>query len=114
MKKANILLNTVKKTVSIQVKGRMTKEDSALFIEEYNKKINSINPAEYTLEVDCVEMPVVTPEMAEELTGVMGLYKSTGFNKVIFQIKDSSVLKMQLSRIARNAGLTNAAVVDLA
>lgn len=52
--------------------------------------------------------------MAEELTGVMGLYKSTGFNKVIFQIKDSSVLKMQLSRIARTAGLTNATVVDLA
>lgn len=114
MKKTNILLNTANKTVSIQVKGRMTKEDSALFIDEYNKKMNSIKTSEYTLEVDCVEMPVVTPEMAEELTGVMGLYKSTGFNKVIFQIKESSVLKMQLSRIARNADLTNATIVDLA
>lgn len=48
--------------------------------------MNSIKATEFTLEVDCVDMPVVTPEMPEELKGVMGLYKSTGFNKVIFQI----------------------------
>lgn len=114
MKKANILINTVKKTVNISVKGRMTMEDSQLFITEYNTKMNSIKASEYTLEVDCIDMPVVTPEMAEELTGVMGLYKTTGFGKVVFQIKSNTVLKMQLSRLARNAGLSNATVADLA
>lgn len=111
MKKASIQLNPAKKTVNISVKGRMTMEDSQLFVSEYNTKMNSIKASEYTLEVDCLDMPVVTPEMAEELKGVMGLYKSTGFNKVIFQIKGNSILKMQL---ARNAGLTNATVEDIA
>lgn len=113
MKRATIEVNTIRKVVNVCVEGRMTLEDSKLFVSEYNTKMNTINTSEYTLEVDCVNMPVVTPEMAEELTGVMGLYNSTGFNKVIFQVKSNNILKMQLSRLARKAGLTNASVVDI-
>ena len=91
----------------------MTNEDSNLFVAEYNSKTSAIQAAEYTLEVDCVDMPVVTADMADELTEVMKLYKSTGFNQVIFQTKGSNTLKLQLNRLSRNAGLTNVSVVNI-
>lgn len=113
MKKATIEVNPASKVMKVSVAGKMTMEDSKAFVSEYNTKTNAINPSDFTLEVNCLNMPVVTQDMTEELTNVMGLYKSTGFKQVVFQIKSNSTLKMQLSRLARNAGLTNATVVDI-
>lgn len=111
MKKANIQVNTIKKVVNINVEGRMTEEDSKIFVSEYNSKMRTINPADYTLEVDCSEMQILPQDMVEDLTNVMKLYKSSGFNKIIYKIKSSTTMKMQLTRIARNAGLTNYSIV---
>ncbi|HWJ77368.1 MAG TPA: hypothetical protein VNR61_04715 [Niallia sp.] len=114
MKKTNIQVNMSTKTVNISVAGKMTLEDAKLFVSEYNRKMSQINGADYVLEVDCKEMQVLTPEMTEDLTGVMKMYKSTGFKEVIFQIKSNTILKMQLSRIVRNAALSQGTVVEVA
>lgn len=95
------------------VAGKMTIEDAELFLQDYKMKIDPIAGQQYDLVVDCTDMEVLTPEMTENLTGVMKMYKSTGFNTITYQIKESPVLKMQLRRIANNAGLTNSEVTEV-
>jgi len=50
--------------------------------------------------------------MVPELESCYRLYKESGFQRVIFEIKKSPVLKMQLSRLARNTGLTDVEVIE--
>lgn len=106
MAKTTIQVNSVKKVVNMTVAGRMTMSDAELFIKEYQVKIGPLNGPDFELEVDATDMQVLTPEMTENLTEVMKMYKKTGFKKVTVIITQTPVLKMQLSRIARNAGLT--------
>ncbi len=113
MKKTNIILNSARKTMNITVNGRMEKEDSKIFLDQYHSTTRSINASEFTLEVDCTSMQLLNKEMYDDLGHVMGLYKSTGFKNVEFQTKPTdTVLKMQLNRIARGAGLPNYTIVD--
>lgn len=113
MKKTSILVNSAEKTVHMKVAGAMTMEDAQLFLQEYEVKVEPIGGQQYDLIVDCTEMSLLSQEMAENLTGVMKMYKATGFNKISYNIKENNVLKMQLNRIARTAGLTNAEVAEV-
>lgn len=114
MKKTSIEVNRAAKVVNMSVAGQMTMADAELFINDYKTKIGPLNGPDYVLIVDCTDMKVLTPEMAENLTGVMKMYKETGFKKVTYQIANNKILKMQLSRLARNAGLTQSEVVEVA
>ncbi len=113
MKKTAIQVNSAEKMVSMKVTGSMTMEDAELFIQEYKAKVEPIGGQQYDLIVDCTEMNLLTQDMSDNLTGVMEMYKATGFNKITYNIKENTVLKMQLNRIARNAGLTNSEVAEV-
>ncbi|ASV68686.1 hypothetical protein MKX67_17400 [Cytobacillus sp. FSL W7-1323] len=112
MKKATIHVNEASKIVNMSVAGQMTMEDAKLFVEEYVAKIGPINGPDYDLFVDCTEMKLLSQELSDNLTEVMKMYKETGFKKVIYTIKENVVLKMQLARVARNAGLLQASVEE--
>lgn len=99
----NINVNNIKKVVNISVAGRVSMEEAQAFINDYQVKINAINASQYTLEVDCSDMQVLTPDMTDNLTSVMQMYKASGFKKVIYQVKSNVLLKMQLSRLIRNS-----------
>lgn len=114
MKKTSILVNKATKVVNMTVAGQMTMEDAKLFVGEYKTKIGPLNGSEFDLVVDCTEMKVLTPELSEDLTGVMKMYKDTGFKTVTYNIKGNAILKMQLTRICRNAGLTQGKVAEVA
>lgn len=113
MTKTSIVVNQGKRLVNMTVAGQMTMEDAQKFINEYKSKIGPLNGPDYVLEVDCTEMKILTPEMSEDLLGVMKMYKETGFNKIKYTIKNNQILKMQLSRISRNAGLAQSEVVEI-
>ncbi|WP_033445632.1 hypothetical protein [Ornithinibacillus scapharcae] len=68
-------------------------EDAELFLQDYKMKIDPIAGQLYDLVVDCTDMDVLTPEMTKNLTGVMKVYKSTGFNTITYQINESSALR---------------------
>lgn len=112
MKKATIHVNEASKIVNMSVAGQMTMEDAKHFVEEYVAKIGPINGPDYDLFVDCTEMKLLSQELSDNLTEVMKMYKETGFKKVIYTIKENVVLKMQLARVARNAGLLQASVEE--
>lgn len=95
------------------VSGTFVPEDAQSFVKDYHNAVNSINPAEYTLEFDCTSMLVVSTDMVPHLEACFALYKESGFHKVIFKVQDNAVLKMQFSRLARNTGLTNVEVTSL-
>lgn len=111
MKKTSIQVNTVRKVVNISVSGKMTMEDAHVFVADYNSKIRAITPSNYNLEVDCTQMQLLTDDMIMNLTEVMKMYKTTGFKQVKFTVTNKLMLNMQLSCLAKAAGLTNATVV---
>lgn len=98
----------------MEVKGSFTNEDVINFVNDYQAKVNSINAKDFTLEVDCTTMDILTKDMVPSLENSFKMYNESGFNKVVFSIVKNPVLKMQLGRIAKNAGLTNSEVVEVA
>lgn len=103
--------NTAKKTVDLVVSGTFTPEKVQRFVNDYQKEVGKVNPKDYSLVLDCTDLDVVTQDMIPDLEACYRMYKDSGFNKVIFEIQDKPIVKMQLSRIARTSGLTNAEVV---
>ncbi|MBP1915118.1 hypothetical protein [Lederbergia galactosidilytica] len=100
-------LNLEKKEMNIEIVGNFTPEQAQQFIQDYNNNVNSIHASDFNLVLDCRDLNVVTKELIPALQDCYKLYQSTGFNKVIFEIGTSSIVKMQLNRIAREVGLTN-------
>ncbi|MEK4386234.1 hypothetical protein MKZ25_10550 [Solibacillus sp. FSL W7-1464] len=113
MKKTGIQVNTVRNVVNIFVNGKMTMEDANAFVADYNAKMKAITPSTFNLEVDCTEMQLLNADMTANLTEVMKMYKATGFKQVKFTVANNLTLKMQLSRLANAAGLTNATVESI-
>ena len=99
--------NLVGKKVEITVGDQITPAETERFQKEFVALLSSITPSQFELEIDSTHMNVLTPELATRLEGAMGLYKQAGFKKVLVKIQNSPVLKMQVARIARQAGLTN-------
>lgn len=106
-----IQINNLNKVVTFAVAEKITMEEAKLFVSEYKVKMKTINAAEYTLEADCTSMRVLDQDNAANLTDVMKMYKETGFKKIILKISNNNILKMQLSRVARNAGLSDIATI---
>lgn len=103
----SIKKNIVAKKIEIAVGDKMTVEEVERFQKEFIATVSSITPKEYTLAIDSTNMNVLTPELATRLEHTMVAYKQAGFKKIEVQLQNSPVLKMQVSRVARNAGLTN-------
>ena len=109
-----ITVNRIKKSVDMVIRGTFTPEKAQEFVADYQKKVSGVNASEYTLRLDCLDLNVVTQAMIPDLENCYRLYHSSGFNKVVFEIKKNPIIKMQLSRIARTTGLANAEIVEVA
>ncbi len=104
--------NEALKKIEIYVGEKITLAEVERFTTEFQRTVSSIDATSFDLEIDCTNMKVLTPDLTVNLTEAMGLYKQVGFKKNIFVVQNDVVLKMQLTRLARNAGLTNAEVIS--
>lgn len=94
------------KKMLIEVIGSFVPEKEKEFFDNYTRISKEINPTEYTLFLDCTSMNIVNQDYVEKLSSAYGLYKKTGFKNVVMKLSAvSPVVKMQLSRLAKNAGL---------
>ncbi|SOB99408.1 hypothetical protein SAMN05880501_102200 [Ureibacillus xyleni] len=109
----SIFVNQTEKTIDMSVKGTFTPQQAKDFHNDYQSKVGSINANNFTLKVDCKNMNIITQEMLPALETSFKMYKDSQFDKVEFIIEKSPVIKMQLSRIARNAGLANSEVIEV-
>jgi hypothetical protein len=107
-----IKVDRVKKEIKIRVAGSATPEGAQAFINEYNQKTSSVNSQEYNCVADCTDMKVAGTELLPLLESCVKLYKQTGFKKIIFSVGKNPILKMQLSRLIRQNGITNAEVTE--
>ncbi|MEC0181528.1 hypothetical protein P4H61_08440 [Paenibacillus peoriae] len=108
----NIEVNQAMKTVHMAVNGVFSQEEYESFVRDYVAKTSSIQASVFTLTVDCTQMELLGPEEVEKLKGSFVRYKETGFAKVVFHISlQQTIIKMQLGRVAREAGLNNVDIV---
>lgn len=108
----SIETDVANRKMNMMVSGTFTAQDYTDFVKDYADKTSKINTTEYILEVDCRSMDLLGTGEVEKLTGSFTRYKESGFSKVIFIVsKEQSIIKMQLGRVARNAGLHNNEVI---
>lgn len=109
-----ITVDSVGKTVNIYVSGSANPEAIQEFLNEYNSKTSKIQVSDFTLIVDCQEMSVETQDKVQKLEEVFKMYQQTGFKDISFKVKASNgILKMQLNRIIRNSGVSNAKLLEV-
>ena len=93
------------KKVTIEVIGSFVPEKEKEFFDNYTRITSQIKPSEYTLFVDCTLMNIFTQDYVAGLGATFKLYAQTGFKNVVMKLSTSSVVKMQLNRMARNANV---------
>lgn len=108
-----IKVDKANKFIDMAVRGSFTPQQAQDFHKEYQSKVGSIDAKNFTLIVDCLDMKIITQDMIEKLQFSFEMYRDSGFKEVQFVIKKNITMKMQLNRVARNAKLANAAVVEV-
>ena len=99
--------------MNIYISGSADPEAIQGFLKEYNSAVNNIQVSDFALIVDCQEMSVETQDKVKKLEEIFKMYQQTGFKDILFTVKASNtILKMQLNRIIRMSGVTNAKLVD--
>jgi hypothetical protein len=110
-KKFNLSLNRAGKIMNAMVQGFYKPEDANGFVADYSSMVHEIKPAEYELHFDCSNLKVTSQDMLPMLSACMEMYKKDGFKKIVFGCGSNPTLKMQIQRVARNAGLANFEVI---
>lgn len=100
-----IELNNIKKVLTITVGGFFKEEEGKAFLQEYQKSVGSIKPADYSLVVDGTELLISKQEMVPILENCMMLYKRTGFKKSFGVYPKSPSSAMQLRKVAEKIQL---------
>ncbi|WML52255.1 hypothetical protein RCG17_23175 [Neobacillus sp. PS3-12] len=109
----NFRINQSKKVFDVTVAGSFNETDALNFINQYKTRTATIKPTEYIIDLDCTELNVTNPDVVPMLEQCYKMYRESGFSKVSFKIKKNPILKMQLSRIARNTQLKNFEIVEV-
>lgn len=106
-------VNSASKTIDMKVEGSFTPKQAEDFHNDYQKRVASVDASIFKLRVNCENMDVITQDMIPALEVSFKMYKDSQFNSVEFLIHQNPIIKMQLKRIARNVGLSNADVVEV-
>jgi hypothetical protein len=106
-------VNQAEKTIDMIVSGSFTPEQAQEFIKEYQQTLSAIKPEEFVLQFDCRDLNVVSQEMIPNLEACLAMYRDSGFNKVLVEIQNKPIIKLQLNRLARNVGLTNFEIAEI-
>lgn len=107
-----ININPAQKIIDISVKGSFTPEQAAAFQKDYQAKVGSISAKDFTLKIDCKHMNIITQDMLPKLEVSLNLYKQSGFKEIQILSMKSAVIKMQITRVIGNVGLTNAVIIE--
>lgn len=94
-------VNTAKKVFTIIAAGFFTMEEGQKFAEEYQTKVKTFAPQDYSLIVDGKDVKPSSPEVADALQGVMGMYLSVPFKKRYIVKLSSVVAQSQVQRLGK-------------
>jgi hypothetical protein len=110
---SNYLINIdkTKKIFLITLEGSFGKDDILNYLEDFKKDLNSINPAEYQLQFEANKFKVLPQDLLPAFTECFKLYKQASFKKIIANVGDNAVQKMQVRRVMTSVGLDNFEIV---
>lgn len=94
-----------KKTVTITFVGYAGEVFTPDFVKQLNNEVNKIDPSKFTLVIDCVDLRVFKNEKLYRLREAFALYKSFGFNEIVFINPLKATPRLQLKRIAKEEKL---------
>ncbi|WP_150270989.1 hypothetical protein [Paenibacillus tepidiphilus] len=105
----NFILHTddIHKQIRIELVGTFSEEEGLLSMQSYQQVINPLDPAEYELQIDCTKLNVTAPDVVHLLESCFLMFKNDGFTRIVLTLEHNPILKMQLSRLGRKAGLEN-------
>ncbi|WP_410514773.1 hypothetical protein PaeBR_10535 [Paenibacillus sp. BR2-3] len=112
MGKFNLKTDSANKVMNIELEGTFSEEDGTKSIQAYKQTISPINPADYELLIDCRKLNVTSADVVPLLEGCFIMFKSDGFVKVKLTLENNPILKMQLSRLGRKAGIENLEIIS--
>ncbi|ASA22953.1 hypothetical protein [Paenibacillus donghaensis] len=95
----------VHKIVKVELEGSFSQEDGLNSILAYQQRVNPINSEDYRLEIDCRQLHVTAPETVPLLETCFVMFKRDKFSNVNLILENNPILKMQLARLGRKAGL---------
>ena len=105
-----IKVDSIKKHVRFDLGGKPTEEEAAEFIKTYQNTVNSIDPSQYDLILDCEFLSVVPPSMLPALEACFELYRDSGFKTIVFNLPDIATLQMQIHRLSNKHQLVNSEI----
>jgi hypothetical protein len=112
-KKYEIKLDSTKKILFAKAFGSFGPDDANDFVTEYNSNLKTVNTKEFELQFDCKQLKVTGKDaalgvdMTNMLKACLEMYKKDGFKHIIFNCEKNILMKMQLSRLVKQVGLTN-------
>lgn len=105
MKKFDMSLDKSNKELKVKAWGMYGIEDANSFVKDFIKTTFSIKASEFILCFDAAELKVFTGEVVPVMEKCFEIYKDFGFKKVLMEAGSNAILKMQLKRVGKNAGL---------
>lgn len=93
--------------LDISFEGSFTPDDAKHFVEDFNKAVAAVNPADCHLNLDGSKLAISPAQMVDLLRSCFVLYKNAGFQHVTLNPGSNAVLRMQVNRLAKEAGLTD-------
>ena len=99
------------KSIHIMVERAIVPENTQQYINDLNDIVKDINTHDYDLYVDGTNYIITPLDMQDTLRKHMQHIKELGFKKVTINIGDKKVLKIQVCRIANEAGLDNIEII---
>ncbi|KOS67619.1 hypothetical protein AEA09_02980 [Lysinibacillus contaminans] len=110
--KYKMQLNQAASEMFVQIEGSFTEQQAKEFIADYNRNTSRIQPSNFTLRLDLKDLNLVTQELVPSLESCFLLYKQSNFNNIVLELNSNPILKMQMNRMARTAGLTNLSITQ--
>lgn len=116
-KKFEMNLDKTKKIMFAKAFGSFGPADANGFVSDYTALLKTVNAKEYELQFNCKELKVSGKDvksgtdMTNMLKGCLEMYKNEEFKSILFDCTKNIVLKMQLNRLCKEAGLLNAKLI---
>lgn len=108
----NLKTDTANKIINIELEGTFSEEEGLQSILAYQQTINPITPADYELQIDGRKLNVAAPDVVPLLESCFVMFQKDGFVKVNLTLMNNPILKMQLARLGRRAGLDNLKIIS--
>lgn len=95
------LTDRIRHRLVVKVDGEMTFDVAVNYREEFLRRINEIDPTEYTLVLDCLKQKPVSIDVINIFKGVMILYKEVPFKDRYAVIMESPVARRQIMALGK-------------